>query len=822
MKVTGRIQSDQTSLGLILALFLVVPAWAGPQLDTSNPVAFFANLASRLLKAEMNLDLARLQIYPTNQYTPAVHRLLQVTANIYEASTNRFNDAYPHLPTVFRPRFTNDNGTVYITGYVEETNAAFLSHTMRDLVSPAAANAVQPDDLLLGFPLVIGAKKGHPNFNEFSMESVFQIKRKVELVKSAPGGGNMISQTNQMFVMGISNVCGVEFWNSYGTAYPRALDIYVTNFVTMMLTNDFGFTYLTNWLVTGELHLDTNAWPGWNGGVTNGSFVVPLRTNLIFLPDLVYRQSLTRFVPNTDIYERPSGFHFPRWGLTVSNRLWAIAIDSGTGRVVDYIQLSGLNAYRDLTTEIAQSALGPGFDALWTVTTNAANGFLTDQRGVISQLEISKGNSGGNTTDWNSYGIGQVSGATKAKEIAKFIAFYTANHLASYYDVNSGITYQGSNGALTAIAPFSPTRKISLPMIWQANDPLVHHLFADLFYAERSGQLHEWWPPGRTNMTVVINLGRLNERYQPWGGNPMVTAGGTDLNADPLFAVNLAIKDPGATSSDTWQFPTNKSPALDWLGRIHRGTPWQTVYLKSPSLADAGLRDDHWWNWTGNFNDVDAQHMKPTRDWPLVTLIAALINTNDPHTLLSVNERSTNAWLAVLDGLTALTNSASDDQLLNIPPQTQFDPIVVLSNSPQAAVLAEAVRTRRLSQPGQVFLGLDSLLAIPELSVASPWLNRSTDTQRNKGISDEAYEKIPAQLLSLLRLDSVGALMSDAGALKIQFTGYDGFPYAVETSSNLLEWVSASTNFPANGVFEVTVSPVAGETQRFYRSALLP
>ncbi len=63
-------------------------ALAGP-ITTDNPVGFFTNVASRLLSAELNVDLHHIQIYPTNQYTPAVHRLLQVTANIYDATTNR-------------------------------------------------------------------------------------------------------------------------------------------------------------------------------------------------------------------------------------------------------------------------------------------------------------------------------------------------------------------------------------------------------------------------------------------------------------------------------------------------------------------------------------------------------------------------------------------------------------------------------------------------------------------------------------------------------------------------------------------------------------
>src|SRR5689334_12193622 len=113
MKSRGLVRFRVRWLLTVFAMGLAGTAQAGSHLDNTDPVGFFTNLASRLLQSELNLDLTRIQIWPTNQYTPAVHRLLQVSANIYEATTNRFNDAYPHLPTVFRPRFANEGGIVY-------------------------------------------------------------------------------------------------------------------------------------------------------------------------------------------------------------------------------------------------------------------------------------------------------------------------------------------------------------------------------------------------------------------------------------------------------------------------------------------------------------------------------------------------------------------------------------------------------------------------------------------------------------------------------------------------------------------------------------
>ena len=81
----------------LLALGFVTSAQAGPKLDTSDPLGFFTNLASRLLQSELNLNLTRIQVYPTNQYTPAVHRLLQVTANILDATNASYSFAGANL-----------------------------------------------------------------------------------------------------------------------------------------------------------------------------------------------------------------------------------------------------------------------------------------------------------------------------------------------------------------------------------------------------------------------------------------------------------------------------------------------------------------------------------------------------------------------------------------------------------------------------------------------------------------------------------------------------------------------------------------------------
>jgi hypothetical protein len=200
-------------------------------------------------------------------------------------------------------------------------------------------------------------------------------------------------------------------------------------------------------------------------------------------------------------------------------------------------------------------------------------------------------------------------------------------------------------------------------------------------------------------------LGRVNARYEPWGGSP----GGSSRSATTL---DLTVKDPLMLGSDYWDFPTNPLPNLTWLGRVHRGTPWQTIYLKAPATSLAT-----WTQWTGNsqlvtnWNGVngvtsDAFFTQPTNDWRLASLVLSLLNTNDPRNLASVNQPGVPAWLRLLDGMTVLTN------YFDTFGYEWFDPLIVSSNSPQAATVAAALDAARSSQPNRTFRSIGDLLAI--------------------------------------------------------------------------------------------------------------
>ncbi len=149
----------------------------------------------------------------------------------------------------------------------------------------------------------------------------------------------------------------------------------------------------------------------------------------------------------------------------------------------------------------------------------------------------------------------------------------------------------------------------------------------------------------------------MNFAYQPWGGYHLPN--GSSLNAAP-FDYDVRVKDPALQQSDNWDFPTNKLPNIGWLGRIHRGTPWQTVFMKPSNEAV-----DDWRKWNndnilltnGGFAFIDAAFTHPTADYGLFDLFTTSINDNAARGRLNINQTNLADWSAVLSGVSVLTNS---------------------------------------------------------------------------------------------------------------------------------------------------------------------
>jgi hypothetical protein len=791
-----------------LGLLLSTGLRAGPVLDPSSPLAFFTSAADSLLKAQpefaqAGLSVTNIPVYPTNGYTPAVHRLLQLAANLYDASTNKTTAAPDDFdyPSVFRPTFTNvviDGVTnVIINGY---TTNVWFSHPVdvTALLDPASTNAN-----VYGIPWVIGARKGFPNFNQVSMQDTVSLTRKLQIVKDPSNPpDHLLWHTNIQYALGISNVVGVQAWNSYVVNYPRALNIICFDEIDVGLTNQNGPVVLVppqsnHYTNTAFLSIPANTWNGYpvspNAPATNiaNSFDIVINVTNAVLPEAVFHPNGT-YTVTTNVQSVPfdttTGYPLPIYGLSLTNRLWFYMLDSASGRVIDYVQLNGMESRQDLLSELpSNGGFGPG--GVWDTnrvdgTTNEAMPIL----GIVNQVQASLQNppyvapnypTPITIADWQRAGF--PGGSTSVSQaVQQFIDFY--------FNV-------GNNPSLVMQVPYTPTRQISVYSTWQANDPLVHYTLSDL-----TG-LGDFSTAPVTNHDQAItdfvqpHLFRVNNRYVNWGATGNLFP---DQYADYFY--DPAIIDPSVTRSDDWNFPNGPLNA-GWIGQVHRGTPWQTVYLKAAPVDPV-----MWQNWTGDASLGDAAIFQPFNDWRLAALLAWLFNPTDPRQLTSAN--STNLSGA-LDGISVVTNSVPSPATL-----------VMSSNSPQAAIIVNGINAARANQPGQLFGGAGDILATPELSLNSPWLDLDDDAIYE--ITDADYEMIPSQLLPLLRQDSVGSFARSNGAPQFQFTGFDGFVYEVDVSSNLLSWMPLGTQVTTNGVLTVSDPAASGLGPRYYRTSLIP
>jgi hypothetical protein len=714
------------------------------------------------------------QINDSFVYSPAVNRVLQLAANIYDSTTTNI------FPSVFRPTFlvTNENGfkNIYINGYEEVSFSSSpligsapldypISITDSGLPFGVLSGLNNANHNIFGVPWILGAKKGFPAFNQFSMVNQAQVTRKLEVAR--PSLNLPVNQTNQQYTMSITNNVGLSFWNSYNNNYPpRPLTVYARDTLTMVLTNG-----VNTWTGTTNLIFSPPpivSWPGarWtglvpnqvaNGGAYSVNWTFPFLTETFYSAQNGTFSSVTGWERVTPLNNRGN------LGLSTTNYIQAMILDGN--HVVDYVQLRDPITATNVDTVLAD----PDYPndpfkfgkLMWSTNTDTGG----VEWGVDNQINVSE--TGQNlpvNSQWRPPPNYPVSGSTAAQ--ATFFNYYLN-------------TPSVTNADLAVQAPYTPSRMVYSSFLLQANDPLVHYLASDL--NSQPGASSVW-----ANKTTLKN-GVWNQidnpqtqsqpsppsyptagRYQPWGATrQLATVAAVDTNA-----YNLAYKDSLAWGSDYWDFPANRFPTAGWLGRVHRGTPWQTVFLKSTNILQAaalvgnqlqnvGLNT--WAQWTGDIQIVnnqyyDAINASPLQDRLLFDVFTTAPNDNATHGQLSVNQTHLAAWSAVLSGMVALTNNAAS-ALRSTPSYTYatVNPAGVdVFNSPLAQIVngangINATRANASLFPSGVFAHVGDILLTPALTAQSPFLNWNNTTQQKNLISDEAYEWLPQQMMGLLK-----------------------------------------------------------------------
>jgi len=730
--------------------------WAGIQ--------FFTNAAQQML-VDSGYDTnvvqsgrLHIQIYPTNYYTPSVHRFLQQAANILDASSARFSDnvASNGYPSVFRPLFERrplgTNTGIYITGYAEVTNTDVIAAQPLSASEPSTWSLIDPtrNITINGVPLVVGAKKGFPAFNEFGSVNDLTVARRMVFHRSS---GGPVVFTNQYYTVGISNSYNVEFWHSYSNRpYGHSVTVVLTNEITIALSNQFGMVrrpdgsiFSTN-LVTGST-TNFSSWPAYRRGTAFG-FYGPRATYFTFLTNAIYSPQYNQFLsPGTPIPDAVNEFVIPRWMVMLTNRVRAALIDvgnPGNPHIIDYVNLESADEPIEISSALmtgsrcADDPVDPNRADLWCTNRVRGTASLGDlPRGMKYQHDISIGSVPISDAQWRAWNYDANDKASAIAGFNKWLSDNTTNQLH----------FQ---------APFTPYRTVHQFASWQANDPLVHYTVPDLKDPLSKQPSVMFDDEGSDNPPLTDLWGfpgvrtPLNAHYRPWGGSPKKA-----VETDPPTNKKLELKDSLIGQSDDWDFPTNKFPNIGWLARVHRGSPWQTIYAKS-ALIDANT----WTNWSGHTNfmvftngntvttNFDFVHSTPTNDFRLFDLFTTAFNDNASRGQLSVNQTNIAAWSAVLSGTPVLTNDIPGAVAI-IEPAGAYNNFNTNLYPPVAKIVAGLNRTRQTTQPGGKFDHIGGVLFTPELTVQSPYINNG-----NNAVSDAVYERIPLEILSLLRNDS--------------------------------------------------------------------
>ena len=194
-------------------------------------------------------------------------------------------------------------------------------------------------------------------------------------------------------------------------------------------------------------------------------------------------------------------------------------IDTGVSpnRVVDFVNLDSTDAPLDIAQILTSDGMCSGSynpdgrDGSMSCTNRmAGNSTRNPTTGIQNQIGV--GLDLVQPQNWNNFQSMAPAGLDREGAI-------------DFFRVQFGLsarTYPGRFSRTNVFyAPFAPSRSIYYQTSWQANDPLVHYNVGDLvdFYDNFQTNRIRF-----ENLWATNNMGSINKRHEPWGGNPAAEA----------------------------------------------------------------------------------------------------------------------------------------------------------------------------------------------------------------------------------------------------------------------------------------------------------
>jgi hypothetical protein len=714
---------------------------------------FFLKTANDLLRLQFPFGVTNI---PVGAYSPTVHRLLQVAANLYDAvRSNTF-------PSVFRPQFASTSQGVIISGYYQDDSAATVNAWL----------STNP----YGIPMIIGARKGFPNFNELALQTTVLAARKLELRRLNTNSPPY--QTNEMYIVGISNFVAVEAWNSHTQTFGHDLQIAVASrFRTTLRSGDTTAGWAES-LTSVLSNFPAGSWSGFTFPPFAGSsFKVPLVADQVAITNSAFRFN----PPSLEVLDAPfeanSGFRIPNWQLSLSNQLAFVLIFGE--KIVDFVLLHNLTNTLNLTDVFFKtvSSVGEGAIANCWGTNRPYGTLSTPTEGVQAQMDISLGQISIAPSQWAQFNLQGTQDRDSA--VASFMQFVFPS-------------FGGGNTNLIQVAAFNPARKLLLSANWEANDPLIHSLPEHLKDSTNNFAV-TLVRPFAAELNTNHSLGRLNSRYAPWGGRPGAVPRPQDIS--------IAIKDSGVWSANDFDFPSGDGVNVHWLDRVHRGTPWQTLYFDA-QMAPAN-------NWRQQFLDPMSH---PTNDWKIIKYLRGELD-------YSASQSATR----VLNN-TIVGNEGSGLWVVGSAAATVMNNVMAFNTSGLVAQGGELNRnctfgngtgnTGDVTGSPQFVPGDFALLATSGLidagdNAALGWIERNLFGARvDIGALEFGPEGVPLFTFS----------RTSESRYEFQLRGFPGQGYVIEATTNLVDWTAITTNVAAMGTLILQDAAGTNYSHRFYRA----
>ena len=469
------------------------------------------------------------------------------------------------LPTAWRGVFRRDaSNKVYLTGF-QRWRSSLLRRDSDWRTSWYQRKA----------PTVIGIKDRHnepgkglvPAFNEFSLRAVYNVKQK-EIIARMAAEVHLPGQLDRSF-------------------YGNVNAVVESGVIKLIYTDASG----------GTIEKRINLQPGI-------AFYTPPQQRPVTLDE--GRLPYHKWIPLFDPYIQPN--------LQFKKLTGGIEYIDGQGSLTDiHIEQLALRVEGQIVEANLQSRAVDYLNT--TVTLSAPVPFANSDPVQAANLDAAHRG----LNEWGYYpkwepkkNYGTVGNNQNPRRVFHNDAFYALRVGGLPGDAKNPSPDRGGNWLKL------PWEVRMLDISWQVNDPLVNSR-GDSYGArayvpggwplrpryDKDGRRVGWEPvPGTQENTRTwyrrhwlplqaaydpsygfgVNLGSFNHASRPWG-----ISGGDASIQDPRGVGAYNANHPPHLD---WRFPDlARTPlkTVGWLGQVHRGTPWQTLYLKSKKAGLAGV-----------------------------------------------------------------------------------------------------------------------------------------------------------------------------------------------------------------------------------------